>query len=452
MTKSEKIEEYYKNPSRCVFCNKVIEYNGVQPLHKALERKYCNIGCYNKMTKSLPSIVGIYCIENVVNKKRYIGQSTDIYKRWRSHRGALNCQSHSNKHLQRAWNKYGNKSFNFFILEECNENELNELEQYYINKYNTFYKGYNNDLGGNGRGRLTDEQKHQVSLRMKELNKLPEHREKLIKARESQAIPIYQIDLSGKIIKKWNNGAREASRILNYNFSCIWHCLEGNRKTYKNYIWMRVCDYNENTFNLDDYKGFTNPKPIYQYDLLGNFIRKWDNSYQANKEGFDNSSIRKVCNGKQDSYKSYVWSDYELTKTECQNIKTYFHQKNMVIAINENNEVAEYDDIKDIVKKNPDFNRDSISTALCKKTPMYGFIWVYYSKYNKDFDYSMLLKHADHKKVVYQYDKNLKYINSYNGLTEAYNNTKVKPSLISACCHGWQKSAGGYIWTYQKIA
>ena len=306
MTKSEKIEEYYKNPSRCVFCNKVIEYNGVQPLHKALERKYCNIGCYNKMTKSLPPIVGIYCIENVVNKKKYIGQSTDIYKRWRGHRGALNCQSHSNKHLQRAWNKYGNQSFNFFILEECNENELNELEQYYIDKYNTFYEGYNNDLGGNGRGRLTEEQKHKVSLRMKELNKSPEYREKLIKARESQAIPIYQISLlNGSIVNEWAS-MRKAAYDLNYDQCCIWECVNHKRKSYNGYIWIKKDEFCN--FNINNYKNQnTQPRKILQCDFDGNIVKEWDSANSATIDGFDCSCIIKCCKGKIKYHKGYIF-------------------------------------------------------------------------------------------------------------------------------------------------
>ena len=40
MKKSEKIKYYYDNPCYCLSCGKIIEYDGVQPLHKALERKY----------------------------------------------------------------------------------------------------------------------------------------------------------------------------------------------------------------------------------------------------------------------------------------------------------------------------------------------------------------------------------------------------------------------------
>lgn len=79
---------------------------------------------------------GIYKIINTANKKIYIGSSINIEHRWYQHKYYLKNNIHNNKHLQRAWNKYGEDVFIFKIIEECREDELLLKEQYWINRYN----------------------------------------------------------------------------------------------------------------------------------------------------------------------------------------------------------------------------------------------------------------------------------------------------------------------------
>ena len=75
-------------------------------------------------------VCGIYCIENLINHKKYIGQSMDVYNRWNAHKNALNGNRHRNTYLQRAWNKYGKDNFNFYIIEKCNSDIIDELEKF----------------------------------------------------------------------------------------------------------------------------------------------------------------------------------------------------------------------------------------------------------------------------------------------------------------------------------
>lgn len=80
-------------------------------------------------------MIGIYCIKNINNGKVYIGQSCNIENRWKKHKSELNRNVHNNKHLQNAWNMYGADSFEFSVLEECKENEMDDLERKYISLY-----------------------------------------------------------------------------------------------------------------------------------------------------------------------------------------------------------------------------------------------------------------------------------------------------------------------------
>ena len=132
---------------------------------------------------------GIYMIRNKVNNKAYIGQAIDIYARWEQHIRELNNNlKYCNPHLQNAWNKYGADNFEFTIICQCLEQDLDRLEIHYIAHYHTFYKdgngGYNLTLGGDGiRGyRYTDEQRARRSEQNKEIMNRPEVKAKISRA------------------------------------------------------------------------------------------------------------------------------------------------------------------------------------------------------------------------------------------------------------------------------
>lgn len=75
---------------------------------------------------------GIYCIENTVNNKIYIGSSKYLGKREAQHKSKLSNGSHHNIHLQKAVDKYGIEKFIFYVLEYCDIDQLFIREEYYI--------------------------------------------------------------------------------------------------------------------------------------------------------------------------------------------------------------------------------------------------------------------------------------------------------------------------------
>lgn len=95
-------------------------------------------------------MVGIYKIENLVTHNVYIGQSINIEKRIKKHKTvAFNPEDKAYEYpLYRAIRKYGLDNFSFEILEECDQIQLNEQEKKWIEKYNSFFNGYNQTLGG----------------------------------------------------------------------------------------------------------------------------------------------------------------------------------------------------------------------------------------------------------------------------------------------------------------
>ena len=111
---------------------------------------------------------GIYAIVCTSTNKYYIGQAVNIKKRWATHLSTLKRNIHFNIKLQRAWNKYGESSFCFIILEECNN--LMEREQFYIDKYESSTSGFNlratadNSLGWWKNKTRSEETKRKISI------------------------------------------------------------------------------------------------------------------------------------------------------------------------------------------------------------------------------------------------------------------------------------------------
>ena len=79
---------------------------------------------------------GIYIITNTESQKCYIGSTVNVKKRWGCHRCGLRNNTHGNSHLQHAWNKYGEASFEFGVLEYFgNSKKLYLTEQFWIDVY-----------------------------------------------------------------------------------------------------------------------------------------------------------------------------------------------------------------------------------------------------------------------------------------------------------------------------
>jgi len=122
----------------------------------------------------------IYCVHCISTGKKYIGQTTQILEK-RINRHFCDSEK-TDYHFHRAIRKYGEENFIFGVVEECNLEELNSKEMYWIDKYNTFGNGYNSDTGGlNGR-LLSEDTKEKISNSLKNRTFTPEHLEKIKKS------------------------------------------------------------------------------------------------------------------------------------------------------------------------------------------------------------------------------------------------------------------------------
>ncbi len=86
---------------------------------------------------------GIYRIDGP-NRRFYIGSTKDLGRRKSRHWRMLRRGDHSNVHLQRAWNRYGEDAFSFAVLETVADTDrLLEREQFWLDLLRATLFGYN---------------------------------------------------------------------------------------------------------------------------------------------------------------------------------------------------------------------------------------------------------------------------------------------------------------------
>lgn len=213
----------------------------------------------------------IYKITNLVNNKAYIGQTIDpVQKRWKEHIYAAYREKDDNRYyLHRAISKYGVDNFNFEIIEEVPNEQLDEREIYYIAKWHTYRydelgnQSYNLTRGGQGNWKFEtealikafyDNNEHLINT----CKDIGCSEPTLIKALKTLGLygkgayaAIYQIDLKdGHIIKEYES---EAAACEEHQLArnTLWCALNGEQKTANGYAWSYVDRYND--FKLEEH-------------------------------------------------------------------------------------------------------------------------------------------------------------------------------------------------------
>lgn len=183
---------------------------------------------------------GIYAIVNMIDGKIYIGSASLLRKRRNLHLLMLRRGNHDNVYLQRAWNKYGEINFEFFILERCDE--LLVREQYFMDSLNPEYNMLKIAYRTTGIKRRPETcKKISEALSGRQLSN--EHRKAISYAKKGitctsgkRITPIKQYTLNGEFMMEYPSIA-DAARVTKGNAKAIQECLSGRNKTSNNFKW-----------------------------------------------------------------------------------------------------------------------------------------------------------------------------------------------------------------------
>lgn len=255
---------------------------------------------------------GIYKITNTVNNKVYVGQAVNLGTRYGRHLYRIKRNEHHNDYIQRAFDKYGENSFKYEILEEIkdlslldsrekfwidhhggiNSDDTYNLKDPLLNEYNDYVKkkmsksslGKNNPNYGN---KWTDEQKEKASKNKKGVtleDRIGKDKAKLVKQKMSKS----------QAGRKHSEETKEKIREANIGEKNPAYGKGDRQLGDKNPMWGKESE---------------NRKPILQYTKEGVLVKEYDFISQVYEDGFSVGNVSN-CARKLKGYKThkgYIW-------------------------------------------------------------------------------------------------------------------------------------------------
>lgn len=148
----------------------------------------------------------VYCTTNLINGKKYIGRDLRNNPKYLG----------SGKLFRAAIKKYGKENFEKEILCYAQDNnDLNELEKYYIDYYNAQKSDLFYNITSGGEGGITSNQ----SIKKKK---------------------ILQYDLEGNFIREWDSAVEISLKLNILRNKIVSACTK--YKSYKGFLWKRKGD------------------------------------------------------------------------------------------------------------------------------------------------------------------------------------------------------------------
>lgn len=359
-------------------------------------------------------------LSNYEYNKYYVGiTSCSPKQRWLNGKGYQN-----NKYFNKAINKYGwNNIEHEIIAKKLTENEAKEFEVSLISVLNSNNAkfGYNLTKGGDSTN--------------------PEN-----------CFIVAQYDLEGNFIAYYES-MREARRKTNITIDKAVH---GMVRQAGGYQWKRF-DKIENIENkIEKYIKPSYGRIVNQYDLYGNFIKKWNGGTSEiyKKLGFNISGVAECCNGNILSSKEYQWR-WENSNLPLNNVKKECGRYRIYYRYTKDGKFIDSFLGKDSLRKKFGIHKDMV-TELINNIDNNSFDGYRFT--NKYYESLPPLKDnytkRGNEKNIYQYDFNGNLIDAFssNKIEEKADELNIKKqslmTAISKCSKDIENNYyKGYRWT-----
>lgn len=365
----------------------------------------------------------IYKITNLINEKVYIGQTTTtIDHRWGQHKTYRNKRNH----LYSALDKYGIDNFKIEEISHYTRNTkekliqiLNKKEIYYIAKYNSINPdfGYNISIGGNSN----------IGTCM--------------------AFAVDAYNLNGELIRSYES-TTDAANDLKICITEVQKCCKGKALVVaKKYVFR----YKGEPFDKYDLYHYKRSTFVYQFDLDGNFIKRYDNYTQAALAVTGNRdshvAIKNSAIGENRTAYNYYWSTDDNFDFDLENYRNRMPVDKYDF---EGNFICTYSSLSDASMEL--FNNLSgvCNISLCCKgesSQAYNYIWRF-----KGDPFILNDKKIRLLRVpIDQYSVDGELLNTFDSFQDAlrYLDKRLDQGCnIRMCCNGESPIRFGYVWRY----
>lgn len=270
-------------------------------------------------------MIGIYKITNKINGKSYIGQSIHIEERWKEH---LYRNSSHTSLIKLALQKYGANNFTFEVIEECNQEELDKKEIYWIKYFDTYNNGYNLTLGGSQGfkfdiDKVYDEYKKTDNITQTAKNigcsintaRRILHEYGITKFDCQIEKKIESVDPKTLLVVKRYDSIQDAADDMKVDRTAISYAVNGYHKSAAGYFWK----YQDKKKNFKSEKIKNWKEKVCQIDkktdkILNTFESAADAAAYLGKDRKNGGSmIISVCNGRKKTAYNYKWKKLNET-------------------------------------------------------------------------------------------------------------------------------------------
>ena len=236
----------------------------------------------------------IYTLKNpITNEIRYIGVTTAKYLSIRLSQHWYNANHNKQTHVSK-WIRHIKCKPIIELLEECNENNWEDREKYWIK---TLPRLTNHHEGG--KGVVTNRDNNSIQ-----------------KSAQAHEVKIVQLDENGDLLKIWDS-LKEASTFYKAkSISSISNVLTKRAKRAFGYRWFYYDDYINDNHVIEKLKpsvNYDNIQKVYLYDSEDNFIKEYLSLNQLSKDlKCAYTSARKALKNNKLLFKKYKIQNYMI--------------------------------------------------------------------------------------------------------------------------------------------